>query len=69
MGIRADYRDYKQNYYGGYCNKVRELLLNPIPYYEFSYVIDRLFKEKLTKKQIMEKLIGYTTLKYKGENI
>jgi len=35
MGIRSDYKRYRYEYYGGYCNKVKNLNLEPIFFVNF----------------------------------
>lgn len=51
MGWRAEYRDKAQAAYGGYCQKVRSLGCDPIPYYRFTDLY-----ETRTVKQIVKEL-------------
>ena len=60
MGWRAEQKAYEQEYYGGYCNKVRSLGLEPIPYYSFTTLLDRTVDYAMNKKLRMEYLIWHT---------
>ena len=59
MGWIKEDRDYMQNYYGGYCSKVRELYINPIPYYLFCDIVKKIDSNK-SKKEKMKILIERT---------
>ncbi|ASF28418.1 hypothetical protein WV34_06445 [Bacillus amyloliquefaciens] len=54
---RSEQREYEQAYYGGYCNKVRILGLNPIPFHLFQDILNDFTK---TKKERMRFLIKAT---------
>lgn len=60
FGLRAEHRVYQQQYYGGYCQKVREQGLEPMPYHIFTGKLDMLSSLPLNKKQRWDKLIEIT---------
>jgi hypothetical protein len=48
MGWKADARAYKQNKYGHYCKKCRELGIKEVPYHQFEIeMLDQLKQNKL----------------------
>lgn len=60
FGIRAEQREYEQQYYGGYCSNARQNGLNPMSYVKFQETLRHLNECKLTKKERMKKLIELT---------
>lgn len=60
FGLRADQREYEQQYYGGYCNKVRSEGLEPMPYTIFQDELREILKQTTTKKERLNRLIERT---------
>lgn len=59
-GYRAEQKNFEQSYYGGYCNKVREKGLQPLPFHRFQEVFRKSLEKADTKKNRMEYLIAST---------
>lgn len=63
FGLKDEQRFYEQNYYGGYCNQVRQHGLEPIPYHRFVDELRVLLDKDLTRKERMAELIALTNNK------
>lgn len=60
-GLRADQRAFEQKYYGGYCNKMRDVGLDPLPYHQFQEELREVLQVvDLTKKKRMQMMIDRT---------
>lgn len=60
FNFRSEQREYEKAYYGGYCNKVRSLGLNPIPFHLFQDILKESRDLTKTKKERMGFLIKAT---------
>lgn len=63
FSLREEQRFYEQNYYGGYCSKVRQHGLEPIPYHRFVDELRILLGKDLTRKERLVELINLTNNK------
>jgi hypothetical protein len=55
--LRAEQREFEQQYYGGYCNQARAKGIEPMSYVKFQFRLGLLLGRDLTKKQIMNELL------------